>query len=124
MHNLPIIKRISASMVVQFYSNFLQFCNKRQLDSQWAPGTFLPVFIGNKLAHIYNGNINCDKSDNTFQLDKGLKICEWNICSLPNKLDELKLTLPNGKHHKINILCITETWLNHTYSDVNVQLQG
>ena len=35
MHNVPIIPRLSIH-VVQFKGNF-EVCNKRQIDSKWAP---------------------------------------------------------------------------------------
>ena len=52
---------------------------------------------------------------------KGIKIAHLNICSLYPKLDQLKLLL----HDKIlDILFISETWLNDTFSDSELLIPG
>ena len=66
-----------------------------------------PSFSANLLSSIKN--------------QKGIKIAHLNICSLYPKLDQLKIIL----HDKVlDILFISETWLNDTFSDMELHIPG
>ena len=89
---------------------------------------------GNHAAHCYFGNIqNGFRSSTTTNDDvfdpitafnlpkKGLKIIQLNTRSITNKLDQIRLVL----HMKsIDILAITETWLDNSWSDNELVITG
>lgn len=52
---------------------------------------------------------------------KGLKIMHLNVQSLGNKLDQTKLSL---QINNIDILVLTETWLNNSWPDSLVAIPG
>ena len=52
---------------------------------------------------------------------RGLKIAHLNIRSLRNKTDSLRLELRNNS---IDVLTLSETWLNSTIQDAEIQLPG
>ena len=52
---------------------------------------------------------------------RGLKIVHLNICSLHNKIDSLRLELQGSA---IDIMTLSETWLNPTIQDMEIQLTG
>ena len=60
--------------------------------------------------------------------NKALNFCHYNVCSLNNKLDEIKLLLStfssrrNGKPNLI--LGISETFLNGSWSDVSLYVDN
>jgi len=54
-------------------------------------------------------------------LDKGLKFAHINIQSLGNKIDHIKLLL---QCNNIDLLYVTETWLNDNYSDDDINVNG
>ena len=51
----------------------------------------------------------------------GLKIGHLNIRSLPKHLDELKILLQDNP---FDLLCLNETWLNSTWTDAELQIEG
>ena len=93
----------------------------------------LQPLTGNHAAHCYFGNIqNGFRSSTTmddvfdpitaFNLPKkGLKIIQLNTRSITNKLDQMRLML----HMKsVDILAITETWLDNSWSDNELVITG
>lgn len=52
---------------------------------------------------------------------KGLRLCHLNICSLRNKLDEVRLFCDT---HKPHVLSLNETWLDDCFSDLEISLPG
>ena len=52
---------------------------------------------------------------------RGLRLFHLNICSLRNKVDELRLFC---EKHKPHVLSINETWLDESFSDEEVCLPG
>ncbi len=52
---------------------------------------------------------------------KGLKVAHINVCSLFPKIDEIRFLLINTK---IDILCISEAWLEDTITDSQVKVDG
>ena len=52
---------------------------------------------------------------------KGLRFFHLNICSLRNKVDELRLFCDM---HKPHVLSVNETWLDESFSDEEVRLPG
>ena len=56
-----------------------------------------------------------------------LNICHYNICSLTNKLDEIKLLLSSFSNQRKDrpnlILGIAETFLNDSWSDVSLAVE-
>lgn len=52
---------------------------------------------------------------------RGLRLFHLNICSLRNKLDELRLFCVK---HKPLVLLINESWLDESFSDEEVWLPG
>ena len=52
---------------------------------------------------------------------KGLRTFHINICSLRNKMDELRLFCDKYKPH---VLSLNETWLDDSFSDVELSLPG
>ena len=55
---------------------------------------------------------------------KGLRICHWNIRSLNNdKFEQIKLILYDPET-QLDILMLTETWLNWTHSDSEYNIPG
>ena len=52
---------------------------------------------------------------------KGLREFHINICSLRNKMDELRLFCDKFKPH---VLSLNETWLDDSFSDVELSLPG
>ena len=58
---------------------------------------------------------------------KCLNICHYNICSLTNKLDEIKLLLSSfsnqRKDRPNSILGIAETFLNDSWSDASLAVE-
>ena len=93
----------------------------------------LQPLTGNHAAHCYFGNIqNGFRSSTTMDdvfdlitafnlLKKGLKIIQLNTRSITNKLDQIRLML----HMKsVDILAITETWLDNSWSDNELVITG
>ena len=56
-------------------------------------------------------------------LPGGLRFVQWNARSVYPKIDELRLIMGNSKRDA-GVLGITETWLNTTYSDSSVAIDG
>ena len=54
-------------------------------------------------------------------LSSGLRSVQWNARSVYPKIDELRLIMGNSKR-ETDVLGITETWLNTTYSDSSVAI--
>ncbi|PFX14361.1 hypothetical protein AWC38_SpisGene21486 [Stylophora pistillata] len=54
-------------------------------------------------------------------LMKGLRLLHLNICSLRNKMDELRLFCDE---HKPHIVTINETWLDDSFTDAEIALPG
>ena len=52
---------------------------------------------------------------------RGLRLFHLNICSLRNKMDELRLFCET---HKSHVLSINETWLDESFSDEEIWLPG
>ena len=52
---------------------------------------------------------------------RGLRLFHLNICSLRNKVDELRLFCET---HKPHVLSINETWLDESFSDEEIWLPG
>ena len=52
---------------------------------------------------------------------KGLRVCHLNICSLRNKLDELRLFCDRYQPH---VLSLNETWLDNFFTDNEISLPG
>ena len=53
--------------------------------------------------------------------NKGLKIIQLNTRSITNKLDQIRLMLPKKS---IDILAITETWLDNSWTDNELVVSG
>ena len=51
----------------------------------------------------------------------GLKIAHLNIRSLPKHLDEFKILMADNP---FDVMCLSETWLNSTWSDIEVHIDG
>lgn len=51
----------------------------------------------------------------------GLNVCHINAQSLLNKIDEVRVIFENSA---IDVICISETWLNESISDNLVSLNG
>ena len=72
---------------------------------------------------------NPDNPDNPDKLDsfdsisnrKGLKLVHLNIRSLSKKIDQLRVILANST---IQIITISETWLNNSHTNHNLQING
>ena len=56
-------------------------------------------------------------------LPSGLRFVQWNARSVYPKIEELRLITGNSKR-EADVLGITETWLNTTYSDSSVPIDG
>lgn len=56
-------------------------------------------------------------------LPSGLRFVQWNACSVYPKLDELRLIMSDSKR-EADVLGITESWLNATYSHSSVAIDG
>ena len=54
-------------------------------------------------------------------LMKGLRLFHLNICSLRNKMDELRLFCDE---HKPHIVTVNETWLDDSFTDAEITLPG
>ena len=72
-----------------------------------------------------------DTMNNYGSLDlprKALNICHYNVCSLGNKLDEIKLLLSSSSKCANNrpnfILGLSETHLNDSWTDASLQVKG
>lgn len=52
---------------------------------------------------------------------KGIRCAHLNVCSLPPKLDELRIML---KDLPIDILSLNETWLDESFDDSELHVQG
>ena len=50
--------------------------------------------------------------------EKGVRICHLNICSLINKVDEIRVFCET---HKPHLLCLNETWLDTSIADGEIQ---
>lgn len=51
----------------------------------------------------------------------GLKIAHLNIRSLPKHLDEFKILMADNP---FDVMCLSETWLNSTWSDTELHIDG
>ena len=93
----------------------------------------LQPLTGNNAAHCYFGNTtNGSQTSTTMDDDfdpitvynlpkKGLKIVQLNTRSITNKLDQIRLLM----HKKsIDILAITETWLDNSWTDNELVITG
>ena len=82
--------------------------------------------LGNKGAHIKYGNRQPEEVITTpiaSDLPRGLKFGQWNVHSLPDKYDQLKVHFKDpGK--EFDVLGISETWLNENHEDQHVKLRG
>ena len=65
-----------------------------------------------------SSNANSDSSDESLILNY-FSIVHYNIHSVSNKIDLIGSELRN-----FNIICLTETWLNHNTSDDSVNING
>lgn len=54
-------------------------------------------------------------------LSGSINICHINSCSIFRKMDQLRRILLNTNIH---IICVSETWLNTSYSDEMVKIEG
>ena len=52
---------------------------------------------------------------------KGLNVVHLNIRSIIYKIDQLKMIISQVK---IDILCLTESWLNHNITDHELKIEG
>ena len=52
---------------------------------------------------------------------KGLKIAHLNVRSLPRHFDEFKILMHDNP---FDVICLTETWLNSTWTDSELELNG
>ncbi len=52
---------------------------------------------------------------------KGLRVFDLNICSLRNKMDELRLF---SDEHQPHVLSFNETWLDDSFLDDKITLEG
>ena len=52
---------------------------------------------------------------------KGLRICDLNVRSLVNKIDEMRVFCES---HMPHVLCLNETWLDSSINDGEIQLDG
>lgn len=73
-------------------------------------------------------SVNVSSKDETFNMvrilakqKKGLHVCHINAQSLNNKIHELRLTFENSG---VDIICISETWLNESTLDGIIMLNG
>ncbi|XP_068712977.1 uncharacterized protein [Montipora foliosa] len=92
----------------------------------------LQPLTGNHAAHCYFGNIQNGYRTSTMNDDfnpitafnlpnKGLKIIQLNIRSITNKLAQIRLMLHN---ETVDILAITETWLDNFWTDNELVVTG
>ena len=65
-----------------------------------------------------SSNANSDSSDESLILNY-FSIVHYNIHSVSNKTDLIRSEFRN-----FNIICLTETWLNHNTSDDSVNING
>ena len=65
--------------------------------------------------------LNPGPSTNSPATIKGMRVFHLNICSLRNKLDELRLFCDKYKPH---VLSLNETWLNDSIADSEISLAG
>ena len=76
--------------------------------------------IGNKAAHIHYGNVQRDEDISRTKLilglPSGLRCVHWNIQSIKNNIDQVKNTFESQKGNQVDILGISETWLDDSYS--------
>ena len=92
------------------------------------------ILTGNHAALCYFGNIENVVQATTTVMDndfdpitafdlskKGLKIMQLNIRSLKNKFEQIKLLLYK---QSIGILALTETWLDNSWSDIELNITG
>ena len=56
-------------------------------------------------------------------MPRGLKIGEWNVQSLYNKIDQMRQVL-DARSNNIHILCITETRLTNSHTKFETAIQG
>ena len=93
----------------------------------------LQPLTGNQAAHCYFGNTKDGSRTSTTMDDdfdpitvfnlpkKGLKIVQLNTRSITNKLDQIRLMM----HKKsMDILAITETWLDNSWIDNELVITG
>lgn len=52
---------------------------------------------------------------------QGIKLCHINAQSINNKIDEFRVTFENSG---VDIVCVSETWLNENTPDSLVSLKG
>ena len=83
------------------------------------------MFTGNQGAYLMYGNIETDTMNLCKELPKGLRIAQWNVQCITNKIDQLKtaeiLRCPGTQ---MDILGLRETWLNLKYTEGFAQIEG
>ena len=57
--------------------------------------------------------------------DGNLSVCHWNVNSIPShNFQKIAVLESFVAMHKFDIICISETFLNNTYEDNNLNLNG
>ena len=63
-------------------------------------------------------HVNCIEKSS---MSKGFKIAHLNVCSLRHKVDDVRILL---NENDIDILCLTETWLDKNINDGDIRIDG
>lgn len=107
----------------------IQQQNIKQLDTLFLKVEIIMLwtnmFTGNQGAHLMYGNIEMDTMNLCKELPKGLRIAQWNVQYITNKIDQLKtaeiLRCPGTQ---VDILGLSETWLSSKYGEGFAQIDG
>ncbi len=98
------------------------------------PSMHLSYMLGNAGAHTYYGNRQSENDEGyeipslAKDMPNGIKIAQWNMRSIAPtddnhwKLDQLRLIL--NSERECDILGITESWLNDSYKEKHVKIDG
>ena len=73
------------------------------------------------LIQLSNVSPNPRPQSGNISVPKGIRIHHLNICSLRNKMDEIRLYCCVHKRH---ILALNETWLDDSFSNQEVSIDG
>ena len=106
-----------------------QHLNIKQLDNLFSKVElnllWTNMFTGSQGAHLMHGNIETDTMNLCKDLPRGLKIAQWNVQCITNKIDQLKTTkILRCPGTQIHILGLSEIWLNSKYAEGFAQIEG
>ena len=74
-------------------------------------------------SRLYNDELPFKETFIDFKcsMSKGFKIAHLNVCSLRHKVDHVRILL---NENDIDILCLTETWLDRNINDSDIKIDG